>query len=139
MSNDELTRRAFTVTINGLHDVIRARRNGLSMATEMGFDQIDATSIAVVISELGRNIDRYAKTGTITVSAHLDAPLPYIQIVAQDNGPGIADVERVLAGGYSTSRGMGLGLSGSKRLMDEFDLQTTVGKGTTIKTSKRLL
>ncbi len=123
--------------INHLADVVRARRQGLEMALEMGFPQAEATKIAVVISELGRNIERYAKNGSITVTAHY-GPEKYIMIVAQDWGPGIPDVDRVLAGGYSTSKGLGLGVSGSKRLVDDFNIQSVVGVGTTIKAIKRL-
>jgi serine/threonine-protein kinase RsbT len=90
--------------------------------------------VAVVISELGRNIELYAGEGVITVTAYDD----HIVIVAEDEGPGIPDVDRVLAGGYTTSRGMGLGVSGSKRLMDDFEVHSVVGQGTTIKAVKWL-
>lgn len=122
--------------ISGLADVVRARRRGLEVALEMGFPRAEATKIAVVISELGRNIERYAKNGSITVTANQEEKT--IEITAQDWGPGIADVDRVLKGGYSTSGGLGLGVSGSKRLMDTFDVRSVVGVGTTIKTAKRL-
>lgn len=122
--------------ISSLVDVVRARRRGLEIALEMGFPQAEATKIAVVISELGRNIERYARTGSITVTANRREK--YIMIVAQDWGPGIPDVERVLAGGYSTSQGLGLGISGSRRLMDKFDIQSVVGVGTTVKALKWL-
>ncbi|MDY7080469.1 MAG: anti-sigma regulatory factor [Chloroflexota bacterium] len=120
--------------ISSIVDVVRARRRGLDIALKMGFHQAEANKIAVVISELGRNIELYAGQGTITVTMH-DA---YIQIVAEDQGPGIPEVDRVLAGGYTTSQGLGLGVSGSKRLMDEFEIRSTVGQGTTIRAIKRL-
>jgi len=123
--------------INSLVDVVRARRRGLEMAQALGFPLAEATKIAVVISELGRNIERYVGQGSITVTAH-SADEKYILIVAQDNGAGIPDVDRVMAGGYSTSGGLGLGLSGSKRLMDKFDINSIAGVGTTIKTVKWL-
>lgn len=122
--------------ISSLVDVVRARRRGLEIALEMGFPQAEATKIAVVISELGRNIERYARNGSVTVTANRREK--YIMIVAQDWGPGIPDVERVLAGGYSTSQGLGLGISGSKRLVDKFDIQSVVGVGTTVKAVKWL-
>jgi serine/threonine-protein kinase RsbT len=127
--------RVFRIT--GLSDVVSARRHGLDMAIQLGFHQAEATKIAVVISELGRNIERYAGTGTITVTAQGGGDA-YIQIVAEDHGPGIPDIARVMAGGYTTSRGMGLGLSGSKRLMDEFSVKSTVGVGTTVRAVKWL-
>ena len=108
-------------TIKSVVDVVRARRSGLGIALEMG-------------SELGRNIERYVGEGTITVTMH-DR---YIEIVAEDHGPGIPDVDRALAGGYTTSQGMGLGISGSRRLMDEFEIQSAVGRGTRIRAIKWL-
>ncbi len=115
-------------------DVVRARRSGLGIALGMGFHQAEANKVAVVISELGRNIELYAGEGTITVTIYDRR----IEVVAEDHGPGIPDVERVLAGGYTTSQGMGLGVSGSKRLMDEFEVHSVVNEGTTIKAVKRL-
>lgn len=123
--------------INSLVDVVRARRRGLEMAQALGFPLAEATKIAVVISELGRNIERYVGQGSITVTAHSEDE-KYILIVAQDNGAGIPDVDRVMAGGYSTSGGLGLGVSGSKRLMDKFDIKSIAGVGTTIKAVKWL-
>jgi serine/threonine-protein kinase RsbT len=120
--------------IKGVVDVVRARRSGLNIALKMGFHQAEANKVAVVISELGRNIEQYAGEGFITVTVYDDR----IQIVAEDQGPGIPDVDRVLAGGYTTSQGMGLGVSGSQRLMDEFEIHSVVGQGTMIKAAKWL-
>ncbi len=121
-------------TIKNVVDVVRARRSGLGIALGMGFHQAEANKVAVVISELGRNIELYAGEGTITVTVYDRR----IEVVAEDHGPGIPDVERVLAGGYTTSQGMGLGVSGSKRLMDEFEIHSVAGEGTRIKAVKRL-
>jgi serine/threonine-protein kinase RsbT len=123
--------------IQGLLDVVTARRRGLEMALALDFPLPEATKIAVVISELGRNIILYAKKGTITLTAYAEGKKG-INVVAEDQGPGIDDVELVLAGGHSTSRGLGLGVSGSRRLMDEFEIQSAVGEGTTIKAAKWL-
>ncbi|MBN1218893.1 MAG: anti-sigma regulatory factor [Anaerolineae bacterium] len=123
--------------INNLINVVTTRRRGLEMALKLGFSLPDATKIAVVISELARNITLYTEGGTITL-------IPYtgerkgIKIIAQDKGPGIEDVNRVLAGGYTTSKGLGMGISGSKKIMDEFEIQTVIGGGTTIKGTKWL-
>ncbi|MBN1875937.1 MAG: anti-sigma regulatory factor [Anaerolineae bacterium] len=117
--------------INSVMDVVRARRQGLEMALDLGFPTPEATKIAVVISELGRNIVLYTKGGLINI-------IPFtgtrkgIKIIAQDQGPGIDDVNLVLTGGYTTSKGMGLGISGSKRIMDEFDVNSVAGVGTKI-------
>jgi serine/threonine-protein kinase RsbT len=107
------------------------------MAQGIGFPLAEATKIAVVISELGRNIERYAGQGSITVTTNVGED-KYILIVAQDRGPGIQDIDKVLSGGYSTSGGLGLGVSGSKRLMDKFDIQSISDVGTTIKAVKWL-
>src|SRR5512145_3206210 len=126
-----------TFVIKDLADVVSARRYGMDSAVALGFHLAEATKFAVVISELGRNIERYAKTGVVTIMSQ-GGPDPFIGVVAEDEGPGIADVARVLAGGYTTSKGMGLGLSGSKNLMDEFELTTSVGMGTTVRAVKYL-
>ncbi len=123
--------------ISRLTDVVEARRYGLNAALGLGFHQAEATKVAVVISELGRNIERYVGVGTITLT-WMSGANAYIQILAEDHGPGIKDVPRVLAGGYTTSKGMGLGLSGSKRLMDEFEIKSTLGVGTTVRALKWL-
>jgi serine/threonine-protein kinase RsbT len=124
-------------SIEKLPDVVKARRRGMEAAINMGFHPAEANKIAVVISELGRNIEQYAGEGTIILLTHTGKNR-YIQITAEDQGPGIPDVNRVLKGGYSTSQGLGLGVSGSKKLMDEFEMQSVVGKGTTIRAVKWL-
>ncbi len=123
--------------INNIMDVVYARRRGLEMALALGFPQPEATKIAVVISELGRNMILYAKGGIITLIAYM-ADRKGIKVIAQDQGPGIKDLELVMAGGHSTSKGLGLGVSGSKRLMDEFEINTIIGGGTQITAAKWL-
>jgi serine/threonine-protein kinase RsbT len=123
--------------INNLINVVTSRRRGLEMAKQVGFSLPDATKIAVVISELARNITLYTEGGTITLIAHTGEKKG-IKIIAQDRGPGIENVERVLVGGYTTSKGLGMGISGSKKIMDEFEIQTVMGGGTTIKAIKWL-
>jgi serine/threonine-protein kinase RsbT len=122
-------------------DVVIARGHGMDMALAMGFSSIIATQIATVISELARNIVLYAQVGTITLMPLSPGALASnkgVQIVAQDNGPGIPNVKQVLNGGYSTSNGMGLGLSGSKKLMDSFKIESMLGLGTTVTAVKYL-
>ncbi|RLC67743.1 MAG: ATP-binding protein [Chloroflexi bacterium] len=123
--------------IHSLIDVIKARRQGLEIAIAMGFPQAEANKVAVVISELGRNIELYAGEGSITLTTYTGRG-GYIEVVAEDRGPGIPDLDLVLDGGYTTSNGLGLGISGSRRLMDEFEIQSTVGQGTKIRALKRL-
>jgi serine/threonine-protein kinase RsbT len=124
-------------SIGSVVDVVRARRRGLEVALSLGFPNAEANKIAVVISELGRNIEQYAGHGSITLTTQ-SSPDVWIQVVAADEGPGIKDLELVLEGGHSTSNGLGLGVSGSRRLVDEFEIETKIGEGTTITAIKRL-
>ncbi len=137
MAGDNSDEKRTDLLIRDMVEVVKARRRGLELALAMGLNTPEATKIAVVISELARNILNYAGQGTITLVVHGD-PEPCFEIVARDRGPGIADIPRVLAGGYSTSGGLGKGISGSRRLMDIFVVNSTPGFGTTIKAVKRL-
>ena len=137
MSGNGSNQKRVDLLIRDTIEVIQARREGLEMARAMGFALPEATKIAVVISELARNILNYAGHGTITLIAFNDDQ-PRFEITARDRGPGIPDIARVLAGGYSTSGGLGKGVSGSKRLMDTFHIESRAGFGTTIKACKRL-
>jgi len=125
--------------IQHVSDVSNSRRQGMQLALDMGFPHADATKIAVVISELARNILIYAQVGTIIVMSHrgLDGRRG-IKIIADDNGPGIPNVDKAMTDGYTTSGGLGLGLSGSKRLMDEFLIHSEVGRGTNVTAVKWL-
>lgn len=125
--------------IQHVSDVSNSRRQGMQLALDMGFPHADATKIAVVISELARNILIYAQVGTVIVMAHrgLDGKRG-IKIIADDNGPGISNLDKAMTDGYTTSGGLGLGLSGSKRLMDEFYIHSEVGRGTNVTAIKWL-
>lgn len=112
-------------------DVVIARQTGRKLAEELRFSATDQTFIATAISEVARNIVAYANYGEI-VFQQVEEPQAALIIVARDTGPGITDVELALRDGYTTSGGMGLGLPGARRLMDEFDLTSEVGKGTTV-------
>ena len=136
MSNEQLS--PARLNINTAADVVTARRKGLDMATAIGFTLPEGTKIAVVVSELARNILLYAQTGTITLIPDTAGQPKSIKIIAQDKGPGIPDVDLVLKGGYTTSGGLGVGLSGSKRIMDKFEIQSVVGAGTMITAVKQL-
>jgi serine/threonine-protein kinase RsbT len=117
-------------------DCVAARQKGRALAATLGFPGSDLTLIATAISEIARNIVQYAKRGEIVMSvAHKDAK-PGILIIARDEGPGIPNIELAMQDGYSTAGGLGLGLPGAKRLMDEFEIVSEVGKGTTITMKK---
>src|ERR1700688_2559463 len=109
------------VAIHSERDIVLARQKGRAMATEFGFSIGNATLIATAISELARNIISYAGKGEIVVSLVKNSDRTGIIIVASDNGPGISDIPLALRDGFSTSGSLGIGLPGTRRLMDEFD------------------
>jgi serine/threonine-protein kinase RsbT len=118
-------------------DVVAARQKGREVAAAVGFSRTDATLVATVISELARNIVQYAERGEILVCPVERDGRDGVMIVARDVGPGIADVSRALQDGYSSYRGgLGLGLPGSRRLADEFEIVSEVGRGTTVTITK---
>ena len=124
------------VPINTDTDVVAARQKGRELATVLGFVSTDSTLLATAISELARNIIRYAKQGEILIASVQSGDRVGITVVARDNGPGIANISLAMQDGFSTSGGLGLGLPGVKRLMDEFHLVSDVNKGTTVTIKK---
>jgi serine/threonine-protein kinase RsbT len=113
-------------------DIVVARGEGRALAARLGFSRTDATLIATAISEIGRNILGHAGAGEVEIGRDVDDQRVAIVVVARDEGPGIPDVERAFQEGYATGGGLGLGLPGSRRLMDEFDIDTKLGQGTTV-------
>lgn len=113
-------------------DIVIARTLARDTAKALGFGAIDQARIATAVSELARNIFLYAGTGSVTVRELERSGRKGIEIVCEDQGPGIADTEIAMQDGYTTSRGMGMGLPGARRLMDEFDVNSQQGVGTTI-------
>ena len=120
------------VSIDSEADIVAARQQGRALAAQFDFSGADLTLIATAISEVARNIVAYAKRGEILLSQTNQGSRRGIVVVARDEGPGIPDIALAMQDGYSTSRGLGLGLPGAKRLMDEFDIASQVGQGTTI-------
>ena len=117
-------------------DIVAARQKGRALATRLGFSSSDATIVATAISELARNIVLYAKRGEILLTATSNGQHRGLIIVACDDGEGIADVPQAMQDGYSTSGRMGVGLPGVKRLMDDFEITSVVGKGTVVTVKK---
>ena len=113
-------------------DIVTARQEGRDLAERMGCSSIESTMIATAISEIARNIMSHAGRGEIAISAVAIDGRNAIEVVASDEGPGIADIERALQDGYSTGAGLGLGLPGAGRLMDQFEVRSEVGVGTTV-------
>jgi serine/threonine-protein kinase RsbT len=113
-------------------DIVTARQAGHQLARELGFSLTDVTMIATAISEIARNITSYAGRGAIRVGVHDREGRRALVVRAEDHGPGIVDVERALEEGYSTARGLGLGLPGARRLMDRLIVDSVPGRGTTV-------
>lgn len=118
-------------------DVVTARQKGRALAAASGFSTTEQTLIALAISELARNIVSYARRGEVVMST-LEGERPGIEVVARDQGPGIQNIELALRDGYSTSKSLGLGLPGTRRVMDEFNIESTPGLGTTVTIRKWL-
>jgi serine/threonine-protein kinase RsbT len=120
------------ITIRSDDDVVAARREARELAASLGFEPTDLTLLATAISEVARNITAYAGEGEIVVSVRNSGGRLGIRVVARDAGPGIDDVDLALRDGYSTGEGLGLGLPGARRLVDEFEIDTAPGRGTVV-------
>jgi DNA-binding winged helix-turn-helix (wHTH) protein/anti-sigma regulatory factor (Ser/Thr protein kinase) len=124
------------VPIRAEVDVIIARQRARELASELRFSSSELTAIATAISEVTRNIVIYSGTGEIVLRIVEQGQRRGLMVFASDRGPGIADIERAVQDGYSTSHGLGIGLPGSKRLMDEFAVSSEVDKGTVVTMTK---
>ncbi len=128
-----------TISITSASDIIVARELGRKIGKELNFSQTDLTILATVISELARNIIVFAKHGNIIVETIRHGKKVGIVITAVDKGPGIPDIFLAMQDGYSTGKGLGLGLPGVRRLMDEFEIFSETGKGTKVSVKKWLM
>lgn len=113
-------------------DLVRLRRDLRAWMVELGFSLVDQTKIVTAASELGRNVLDYAGQGEVQVEVVADAGRTGLRLVFEDHGPGIADLAQAMTDGFSTGGGLGLGLSGSKRLVNEFDIRSALGQGTRV-------
>ena len=120
------------IAIDREADIVSARQAGRQLAAQHGFTSTEQTLIATAISEIARNILVYAVRGEILVFVVTDDGKAGIEIKAIDEGPGIPDIDRAMQDGYSTRKSLGMGLPGARRLMDEFEIQSTVDHGTTV-------
>lgn len=120
------------VDIQKNEDIAEARRKGRELSKSLLFGTVNQARINTAISELSRNIVLYAAHGRITIEHVLENNAVGIKIIAKDRGPGIKDIAKVMEDGYSTSGGLGVGLPGVRRLMDEFHIESSVGKGTEV-------
>lgn len=119
-------------------DLVLARQVGRRLAQELGFSSTDITLIATAISEVARNIIQYAGAGEIELDTVEGTRSVGIVVIARDKGPGIPDIALAIRDGYTTGKGMGLGLPGARRLMDEFEIESETDQGTIVVMKKWL-
>lgn len=117
-------------------DLVTVRMRGRELAAHLGFGSTDVVLIATAISELARNILTYATVGEIVLKRDQRGSRRGLTVIASDAGPGIADLDRAMQDGYSTSASLGLGLPGTRRLMDDFAIDSHLGVGTTVTATK---
>jgi serine/threonine-protein kinase RsbT len=117
-------------------DIVTARQKARALAVATGFSSMDQTIIALAISEIARNIISYAQRGKITLARLDEGGRRGLLIVARDDGPGIPDIELAMRDGFSTAKSLGVGLPGAKRVMDDFELVSALGVGTTVTMKK---
>jgi serine/threonine-protein kinase RsbT len=123
------------LAIDGEDDIVAARQRARDLARELGFGMVDQSRIATAVSELTRNVVRYATDGRgeVTIRPLADGVRGTgIEVVVSDQGPGIADLDLVMREGFTSGSGMGMGLPGTRRLMDEMEIDSAPGRGTTV-------
>jgi serine/threonine-protein kinase RsbT len=121
------------IEIAGEDDIVAARQQAREAARRLGFGAVDQSRVATAVSELARNVVRYATDGRGEIRIRtLAADRAGLEIVVSDRGPGIADIDEAMRAGFTSGPGLGLGLSGTRRLMDEMHIESVVGQGTTI-------
>jgi serine/threonine-protein kinase RsbT len=121
-----------TIAVRTSDDVVRARQAVRAWAIEAGFGIVDQTKLVTAASEIARNTVDYGGGGTLRIDILREGARRGVQLTFSDNGPGIADIETAMTDGYTTGGGLGLGLSGAKRLSNEFAIQSAPGQGTTV-------
>jgi serine/threonine-protein kinase RsbT len=117
-------------------DIVRVRQQVRAWASELGFGLVDQTKIVTAASELARNTLDYGGGGTVRLEAHNDGPRRGLRLVFEDQGPGIPDIELALKDGYTTGNGLGLGLGGARRLVNDFSIRSQAGQGTRVEVTK---
>ncbi|NES96270.1 MAG: anti-sigma regulatory factor [Desertifilum sp. SIO1I2] len=128
--------RSETLSIQSSADVVLVRQAVRQLAIELGFSLVEQTKIVTAASELARNTLDYGKGGTVQLEALQEERRKGLRLTFTDQGPGIPDIELALKDGYTTGNGLGMGLSGSKRLVNEFKIDSTVGFGTCVTVTK---
>jgi serine/threonine-protein kinase RsbT len=118
--------------VRGSEDVVLVRQVVRAWAVELGFSLVDQTKVVTAASELARNTVTYGGGGTVTLEALAHGVRRGLRLTFEDEGPGIKDIEQAMKDGFTTGTGLGLGLSGAKRLSSEFDIVSTLGQGTRV-------
>jgi serine/threonine-protein kinase RsbT len=126
------------VRIEAESDIAVARRAIREIATQLGFGATETARIVTAASELGRNVFKYAGKGAMQWKTLSNNGVRGLELRFEDQGPGISDIDQAMREGYSTGKGLGMGLPGAKRLMDEMDIRSEVGRGTTVTVKKWL-
>jgi serine/threonine-protein kinase RsbT len=121
-----------TIEIRSSDDVVKVRQSVRTCAVKIGLSLVDQTKIVTAASELARNTLTYGGGGTVQLETVVNGVRPGIRLTFEDQGPGIADIEQALRDGYTTGTGLGLGLSGARRLSNEFEITSTLGEGTRV-------
>ena len=122
-----------TVAIQKVEDIVAVRRESRHYAQKMGFGLADQTRLATAVSELARNALQYAGGGISEISDRSDGCLLILQVQVKDKGPGIVDIGLAMTDGYSSAKGLGAGLPGCQRLVDEFEIRSAPGNGTQVR------
>lgn len=121
-----------TLSIAESEDIVLVRQAVRQIAVKLGFNLVDQTKIVTATSELARNTLDYGGGGTMRLEVVQNGRFPGIRLTFEDRGPGIADIAQAMKDGFTSGKGMGLGLGGAKRLSDEFEIESTPGEGTRI-------
>lgn len=121
-----------TIEIHNASSIVEARQRARSYALEIGLSLVNQTKLVTIVSELARNMVDYAEGGTVIIETIVNANRQGIRICFEDTGPGIPDLDLAMQDGYTTGKGLGQGLPGSRRLANEFEIESRVGEGTRI-------
>jgi serine/threonine-protein kinase RsbT len=120
-----------TIAVSSESDIVAVRRRVRELASQVGLSLVDQTKLVTAASELARNTVVYGGGGTLQLES-LNGPRSGVRLIFTDQGPGIPDVELAMRDGFTTGTGLGLGLGGAKRLVNEFEIHSTVGRGTQV-------
>ena len=131
-----LTARTDRIAVRGQHDIVNVRQVVRGWCLTIGMGLVDLTKMVTAASEIARNTVEYGGGGTLQLEELRDGLRHGLRLVFEDNGPGIPDIDRAMTDGYTSGTGMGLGLGGTKRLVDEFDISSTPGVGTRVSITK---